>query len=191
MLVLIRDWLLAGVSSPWLPSRGGDCGGDSGSAQGGVCVPAPPSSPAQGGPRPTLTWIWLRSTAARRIMALTRRWNSLPISRDFSKVVLRWSTSRAYRICGGAGVSGARVARPAPRPEPGHLAVGVDAGVDEPFQDELRQLVLQRRHRGVEGRGHLAHVGRHVGAEVLQGGGREQSAAPRPPAPAPGPGLPG
>lgn len=26
MLVLIRDWLLAGVSSPWLPSRGGDCG---------------------------------------------------------------------------------------------------------------------------------------------------------------------
>lgn len=25
MLVLIRDWLFAGVSSPWLPSRGGDC----------------------------------------------------------------------------------------------------------------------------------------------------------------------
>lgn len=25
MLVLIRDWLLAGVSSPWLPSLGGDC----------------------------------------------------------------------------------------------------------------------------------------------------------------------
>lgn len=60
MLVLIRDWLLAGVSSPWLPSLGGD-----------------------------LTWIWLRSTAARSIMALARRWNSLPISRDFSKVVLR------------------------------------------------------------------------------------------------------
>lgn len=60
MLVLIRDWLLAGVSSPWLPSRGGD-----------------------------LTWIWLRRTAARRIMALARRWNSLPMSRDFSKVVLR------------------------------------------------------------------------------------------------------
>lgn len=60
MLVLIRDWLFAGVSSPWLPSLGGD-----------------------------LTWIWLRSTAALRIMALARRWNSLPISRDFSKVVLR------------------------------------------------------------------------------------------------------
>ena len=28
MLVLIRDWLLAGVSSPWLPSLGGDCRGD-------------------------------------------------------------------------------------------------------------------------------------------------------------------
>lgn len=41
---------------PWLPSLGGD-----------------------------LTWIWLRSTAARSIMALARRWNSLPISRDFSK----------------------------------------------------------------------------------------------------------
>lgn len=25
MLVLILDWLLAGVSSPWLPSLGGDC----------------------------------------------------------------------------------------------------------------------------------------------------------------------
>lgn len=43
----------------------------------------------------TLTWIWLRSTAARRIMALARLWNSLPIWRDFSNVVLRWSTSRA------------------------------------------------------------------------------------------------
>lgn len=46
----------------------------------------------------TLTWIWLRSTAARRIMAFARLWNSLPICRDFSKVVLLWSTSLAYRI---------------------------------------------------------------------------------------------
>lgn len=30
MLVLIRDWLLAGVSSPWLPSLGGDCSGQRG-----------------------------------------------------------------------------------------------------------------------------------------------------------------
>lgn len=36
----------------------------------------------------TLTCIWLRSTAARRIMALARLWNSLPICRDFSNVVL-------------------------------------------------------------------------------------------------------
>lgn len=53
-MVLIRDWLLAGVSSPWLPSRGGDCGGDSGSAQGGVCVPAPPLQPSPGRPPPHL-----------------------------------------------------------------------------------------------------------------------------------------
>lgn len=38
MLVLIRDWLLAGVSSPWLPSRGGDCRGDK-AVGPGVCVP--------------------------------------------------------------------------------------------------------------------------------------------------------
>uniref|UniRef100_A0A0E9W6D4 Secreted protein n=1 Tax=Anguilla anguilla TaxID=7936 RepID=A0A0E9W6D4_ANGAN len=60
MLVFIRVWLLAVVSSPWLPSLGGD-----------------------------LTCIWLRSTAALRIMALARLWNSLPICRDFSNVVLR------------------------------------------------------------------------------------------------------
>ena len=36
----------------------------------------------------TLTCIWLRSTAARRIMALARLWNSLPICTDFSNVVL-------------------------------------------------------------------------------------------------------
>jgi hypothetical protein len=94
MLVLIRDWLLAGVSSPWLPSLGGDCG-EQGEAQPGAVQVLP--APWQ--PRLlTLTWIWLRSTAALKIMALARRWNSLPISRDFSKVVLRWSTSRAYRI---------------------------------------------------------------------------------------------
>ncbi len=46
----------------------------------------------------TLTCIWLRSTAARRIMAFARLWNSLPICRDFSKVVLLWSTSLAYKI---------------------------------------------------------------------------------------------
>lgn len=46
----------------------------------------------------TLTCIWLRSTAARKIMAFARLWNSLPICRDFSKVVLLWSTSLAYRI---------------------------------------------------------------------------------------------
>ena len=55
----------------------------------GKCVyPSHPSSPGAA-PAHTLTWIWLRRTAARRIMALARRWNSLPISRDFSKVVLR------------------------------------------------------------------------------------------------------
>lgn len=89
MLVLIRDWLLAGVSSPWLPSRGGDCGGDT-AVQPGRRVCARPTAPTrQGRPALTLTWIWLRSTAARRIMALARRWNSFPISRDFSNVVLR------------------------------------------------------------------------------------------------------
>lgn len=111
MLVLIRDWLLAGVSSPWFPSRGGDWGGDT-DAQCGRCAqvlplrPLPPTGL-------TLTWIWLRSTAARRIMALARRWNSLPMSRDFSKVVLRWSTSLAYRICRGSGSAGLQ-ALPAP-----------------------------------------------------------------------------
>lgn len=70
------------------------------------CEPSGPYSPkgavqqqllfcASQSPLLTLTWIWLRRTAARRIMALARRWNSLPISKDFSKVVLRWSTSRA------------------------------------------------------------------------------------------------
>ena len=53
-----------------------------------VCAPIPTPSP-RAVPTHTLTWIWLRRTAARRIMALARRWNSLPISRDFSKVVLR------------------------------------------------------------------------------------------------------
>lgn len=38
MLVLIRDWLLAGVSSPWLPSRGGDCDGDRTVSPGGAPV---------------------------------------------------------------------------------------------------------------------------------------------------------
>ena len=38
MLVLIRDWLLAGVSSPWLPSLGGDCSGQEGFSGG--CVSA-------------------------------------------------------------------------------------------------------------------------------------------------------
>lgn len=52
MLVLIRDWLLAGVSSPWLPSRGGDCSGDKGSDQEGVC--AHPNPQSQGCPRPHL-----------------------------------------------------------------------------------------------------------------------------------------
>lgn len=42
MLVLIRDWLLAGVSSPWLPSLGGDCSGQEGAQPGAAQVlPAP------------------------------------------------------------------------------------------------------------------------------------------------------
>lgn len=60
----------------------------------------------------------------------------------------------------------------------GHLAVRVDAGVDESLQDELRELVLQRRHRGVEGCGHLVHVSRHVGAEVLWGREHQLPATP-------------
>ena len=52
MLVLIRDWLLAGVSSPWLPSRGGDCSGDSHLAQRGTC--AHPIPPTPGPPCPHL-----------------------------------------------------------------------------------------------------------------------------------------
>lgn len=42
MLVLIRDWLLAGVSSPWLPSLGGDCSGQERAQPGDAQVlPAP------------------------------------------------------------------------------------------------------------------------------------------------------
>lgn len=52
MLVLIRDWLLAGVSSPWLPSRGGDCSGNKAQTRR-VCVPAP-SLQSQGCPCPHL-----------------------------------------------------------------------------------------------------------------------------------------
>lgn len=39
-----------------------------------------------------------------------------------------------------------------------HLAVGVDACVDEPLQYELSELVLQSGHCGVEGLRHLSHV---------------------------------
>lgn len=48
-----------------------------------------------------------------------------------------------------------------------HLAVGVDAGVDQALQDELGKFILQSHHCGVEGLGHLSHVCRHVWAEIL------------------------
>lgn len=50
-----------------------------------------------------------------------------------------------------------------------HLAVRVDARVDEPLQYELGELVLQGRYCSVEGLGHLGHVRRDVGAEILKG----------------------
>lgn len=50
-----------------------------------------------------------------------------------------------------------------------HLAVRVDARVDQPLQYELGELVLQGRHCSVEGLGHLGHVRRDVGAEILKG----------------------
>lgn len=49
-----------------------------------------------------------------------------------------------------------------------HLAVRVDPRVDEPLQYELGELVLQGCYCSVEGLGHLGHVGRHVGAEILK-----------------------
>lgn len=48
-----------------------------------------------------------------------------------------------------------------------HLAMGVDASVDEPLQYELGELVFQSCYCGVEGLSHLSHVCRHVGAEIL------------------------
>ena len=54
MLVLIRDWLLAGVSSPWLPSRGGDWGGDGAAQPRGRACAHLAASPRQGRPRPHL-----------------------------------------------------------------------------------------------------------------------------------------
>lgn len=50
-----------------------------------------------------------------------------------------------------------------------HLAVRVDARVDQPLQYELGELVLQGRYCSVEGLGHLGHVRRDVGAEILKG----------------------
>lgn len=47
----------------------------------------------------TLTWIWLRKTAARRTSNRVLLLNSSPKFSDFSKVQLRWSASFAKRIC--------------------------------------------------------------------------------------------
>lgn len=112
-------------------------------------------------------------------MALARLWNSLPMCSDFSNVVLLWSTSLAYRIWTHGGVNykwaePSRVGgwgRSHAWRSVGHLAVGVDPGVDEALQYELGELVLQGRYRSVEGLSHLGHVRRHVGAEILGGTG--------------------
>lgn len=124
----------------------------------------------------TLTWIWLRSTAARRIMALARLWNSLPIWRDFSNVVLLWSTSLAYRIYEQVRVpvcQGSNNKVPVATVwcvQRFHLAVGVDTCINETLQYELGELVLQSCYCCVERLSHLGHVCWHVGAEILGGG---------------------
>lgn len=117
----------------------------------------------------TLTWIWLRSTAARRIMALARLWNSLPMWSDFSNVVLLWSTSLAYRIwwhistCGDFRKNWNRHCEWSVH----HLAVGVNARIDKPLEYELSELIFQSCYRGVEGLSHLIHICWHVRAEIL------------------------
>lgn len=49
-----------------------------------------------------------------------------------------------------------------------HLTVRVYSGIDQSLQDQLSQFIFQGSHCGIKSSGHLAHVCRHIGAEVLE-----------------------
>jgi hypothetical protein len=51
-----------------------------------------------------------------------------------------------------------------------YFVVRVNACFDLPIEDQLHQFVFQGRNSGVKRLGHLSHVRRHVGAEVLDQG---------------------